>query len=214
MPEKPGQQEHPLANILINVLIPVLALSYLSKDPEFQQAIGALYSVAYDLRFWLKRERAISSAVMPLEGLWWTDGPPRSPAEILGDKTGWHWTLMIAVPDIVNADDVAASRDRAARKRAIPALGRLRLERFAEGLAVQIMHIGPYAAELPTIERLHAFARESGLALRGKHHEIYIGDPNRSKPDNLKTIIRMPVERVPASIDNTGGKLGRPNRPC
>jgi hypothetical protein len=163
---------------------------------EFRESVGALYSVAYDLRFWLKRERAIDAPVMPLEGLWWTDGPPLSPAEIMaGDKSNWHWTLFIVVPDVVSAEDVALAKDRAAKKRPSPALAGLRLDRFEEGLTVQVMHVGPYATEAPTIERLHAFARESGLALRGKHHEIYVGDPNRSKPEALKTIIRMPVSR-------------------
>jgi hypothetical protein len=40
MPEKKTPQEHPLANILINVIIPVLILSYLSKDPDLQEKLG------------------------------------------------------------------------------------------------------------------------------------------------------------------------------
>ena len=163
---------------------------------EFRHSVGALYSVAYDLRFWLKRERAIDAPVMPLEGLWWTDDPRPSAAEIMaGDKSYWHWTLLIVVPDVVSVEDVAQAKDRAAKKRPSPTLTSLRHERFEEGLTVQVMHVGPYAAEAPTIERLHAFARENGLALRGRHHEIYIGDPNRSKPEALKTILRMPVTR-------------------
>jgi hypothetical protein len=183
-------------------IVEVPAISFVMIDgsgspdsDEFRPAIGALYSVAYDLRFWLKRERAIDAPVMPLEGLWWTDGPPRPPAEVMVDKSDWHWTLMIALPEVVTAEDVTVAADRAAKKRPSPALASLRRERLEEGLSVQIMHVGPYSAELPTIERLHAFARQNGLALRGKHHEVYIGDPNRSKPEALKTIIRMPVSR-------------------
>jgi hypothetical protein len=101
--------------------------------------------------------------------------------------------MMIAVPDAVTAAEVAAAVEAAARRRPLPAASRLRLERFDEGLAAQIMHIGPYADEAPTIERLHDFAAEQGYELRGRHHEIYLGDPRRTAPERLKTVIRHPL---------------------
>ena len=73
------------------------------------------------------------------------------------------------------------------------ALPDVRLEKLREGRAAQILHIGPYSAEGPTIERLHRFVEEQGLRLRGRHHEIYMGDPRRAAPEKLKTIIRHPV---------------------
>jgi len=54
----------------------------------------------------------------------------------------------------------------------LPALSKLRFERFCEGLAAQVLHIGPYSAEGPRIERLHSFIEEQGYRVRGKHHEI------------------------------------------
>ena len=183
-------------------VVDVPALNFLTLSgtgspdaPEFQAAVAAIYAVAFDLRFSLKRERGLDSPVMPLEGLWWTLAPLTSNAEIVGDKRGWHWTLMIAEPDAVTAEDVASAKTRAAHRLPATPLADLGYERFEEGLAVQVMHIGPYSAELPTIDRLHAFAREQGFTLRGKHHEVYLGDPRRAKPEALKTIIRMPVSR-------------------
>jgi hypothetical protein len=104
--------------------------------------------------------------------------------------------MMIAVPDAVTAAEVAAAAEAAGRRRELPAATRVRLERFAEGLAAQIMRVGPSAEEAPTIERLHAFAAEQGYELRGRHHEIYLGDPRRTAPERLKTVLRHPVRET------------------
>jgi hypothetical protein len=110
-----------------------------------------------------------------------------------GDKSAWDWTMVIMQPDEVTADVLADAKARAAAKVPATALGRLRLERFAEGLAAQVLHVGPYSAEGPTIASLHGFIAEQGRELAGKHHEIYLGDPRRSAPEKLKTIIRQPM---------------------
>jgi hypothetical protein len=167
-------------------------------DPEtaepYHQALEALYSVAYTLKSTLKKtdpERDFK--VAPLEGLWWADEEAPSMADLQRDRDAWNWTMMIAVPDAVTPAEVAAAREAAARKRELPAAPLLRLERLEEGLAVQIMHVGPYSEEAPTIERLHAFAAAEGYRLRGRHHEIYLGDPRRTAPERLKTVLRHPV---------------------
>jgi len=160
----------------------------------YQDALGALYGIAYTLKFALKKadpERDFK--VAPLEGLWWADTERPSMEELQAARDAWNWTMMIAVPDAVTAAEVAAAAEAAARRRPLPAAGRVRLERFAEGLAAQIMHVGPYADEAPTIERLHTFAAEQGYELRGRHHEIYLGDPRRTAPERLKTVIRHPL---------------------
>ena len=167
-------------------------------DPDgseaYQEALQALYSSAYTLKFSFKKtdpERDFK--VMPLEGLWWVDGEPPRLDELQAGRDSWNWTMMIAVPDFVTADDLRDAAAQAGRRKPLPAVDRVRLERFAEGLAAQIMHVGPYADEAPTIERLHAFVAEQGYELRGRHHEIYLGDPNRTAPDRLKTVLRHPV---------------------
>ena len=165
-----------------------------SSSEAYQDALAALYGVAYTLRFALKKEAPERDfKVAPLEGLWWADTEAPSMDALQADRDSWNWTMMIAVPDGVTAAEVAAAADAAARRRPLPAAARVRLERFAEGLAAQIMHVGPYADEAPTIAALHQFVDEQGYALRGRHHEIYLGDPRRAAPERLKTVLRHPV---------------------
>jgi hypothetical protein len=158
----------------------------------FQEASGSLYSVAYTLKFTFKKERGIDYPVMALEGLW--DAEDMSDY-VTGKRDAWQWTLFMVLPDVVTRKDVAAALATARRKAKFPRFPDVRLERFKEGRCAQVMHIGPYAAEAPTIEALHGYIAEQGLHLRGRHHEIYLGDPRRSAPDKLKTILRQPVGR-------------------
>jgi hypothetical protein len=152
--------------------------------------VEALYSVSYALKFALKRgPRQLDYRVMPLEGLWWVEDMTQFSIE---RKSDWEWTMMIRQPDEVDEDLLEQAVHKASAKKDLPALPLLRLERFTEGLAAQIMHIGPYAAEGPTIQRLHAFIAEQGYERAGKHHEIYLGDPRRSAPEKLKTISASP----------------------
>ena len=141
---------------------------------EYRDAVSALFSVSYAARSALKHAGVIDSGVMPLEGLWWASDMP---AFSTGDKSAWEWTMLIMQPDEVTADVLADAKIRAAAKVPVTALERLRLERFAEGLAAQVLHVGPYRAEGPTIARLHAFIAEQGRELAGKPHEIYLSDP-------------------------------------
>ncbi len=161
-----------------------------SKD--FAEAIGALYGVAYTIKFAAKKAGTPGIPVMPLEGLFWTRAgeafPPADPAD-------WHWTLMLLEPPSVTKKFFDESVRQLRERKDPPGLARVRLERFREGHAAQILHVGPYAAEAPTIERLHAFIRDHGYRLTGKHHEIYMGDPRRSAPEKLKTVIRQPASR-------------------
>ena len=161
--------------------------------PEYPAAVEALYTVAFTIRFALKRgPAAVDAPVMPLEGLWWT---PDMATFSLEDKASWDWTLMIALPPQATSDVVVEARAAAQRKKSLEAIGRVREECHAEGLAAQILHLGPYSEEGPTVQRLHRFIEEQGCRLTGKHHEIYLGDPRRAAPEKLRTIIRQPVVR-------------------
>jgi len=158
---------------------------------EYREAVEALFAVSYAAKFVVKRSpRGIDFGVMPLEGLWWVADMSEFTIE---DKSGWSWTAMIMQPEPVTTEVVVAARGGAAKKKPLPALERLRFERFGEGRAAQVMHLGPYSAEGPTIARLHEFIAERGLEREGKHHEIYLKDPTRSAPENLRTVIRQPV---------------------
>ncbi|HUO71858.1 MAG TPA: GyrI-like domain-containing protein [Solirubrobacteraceae bacterium] len=160
---------------------------------DYRDAIATLFSIAFTLKFAFKRTPGgFDYGVMPLEGLWWGADDVDV---VTTDKSTWSWTAMIMQPDEITAPMVADAVVAAAHKRTVPASDKLRLERFCEGLSAQLMYIGPYADELPAIRRLHAFIAERDCEPVGKHHEIYLGDPRRSAPDKLRTIIRQPVAR-------------------
>ncbi|HEU4539635.1 MAG TPA: GyrI-like domain-containing protein [Jiangellaceae bacterium] len=158
--------------------------------PAYAEAVQSIYAVAYAAKFIVKKAPGgIDFAVMPLEGLWWSSDMS---AFTTDDKSVWDWTMMIAQPDQVTPE-VAKQAQATAAKKGLAAIDRVRLEPFTEGLAAQIMHIGPYSAEGPTIRMLHEFIADQGYERSGKHHEIYLGDPRRSSPEKMKTIVRQPV---------------------
>lgn len=192
---------HPSAKAPVVVEVPAMLFLMIdgagnpNMSPAYQQAVEALYAVAYAAKFLLKQERGLDYAVMPLEGLWWA---PDMRAFSPEHKEHWLWTMMIAQPQEVTEAVFERVREQARQKKSLPALGRLRLESFHEGLAAQIMYRGEYAAEGPTIARLHTFIREQGYVFEGaqqKHHEIYLSDPRRTAPEKLLTVIRQPMTR-------------------
>jgi hypothetical protein len=158
---------------------------------EYADAVEALFALSYALKFAVKKgPLAIDYGVMPLEGLWWAEDMS---SFVTGDRSSWEWTMMMLQPDVVTAGlveevaaDVAAKKDPAA-------LPLVRLESYAEGLAAQTMHRGPFSEEGPTIERVHEFIDASGRERFGKHHEVYLSDIRRAEPANWKTIIRQPM---------------------
>jgi hypothetical protein len=163
-------------------------------EATFGARMPGLYTMAYDLRFALKG-RGVERKVGLLEGLYWTSNAATDLDEILGPERGtWRWTLVIALPDEATDDELAASLAKGRSKVAPEVAANLRIEAFAEGPSAQVLHLGSYAEERPTIERLHAAILAVGLRPRGRHHELYLGNPARSKPENLKTLIRQPVE--------------------
>jgi hypothetical protein len=182
-------------------LVEVPRLNFLMIDgtgnpntaPAYTQAVEALYSLSYALKFMLKKApESLDYTVAPLEGLWWTDNMADFSVD---NKDIWKWTMMIMQPESVTPQLFEQALEQTARKKDLPALNKVRLESFEEGLAAQIMHLGPYADEGPTIARLHAFIQENGYQLSGKHHEIYLSDPRRSAPEKMRTIIRQPAAK-------------------
>ena len=166
-----------------------------NTSQEYKEAIEALYAVSYALKFMIEKgETAIDYVVMPLEGLWWTDDIAQFSTE---NKDIWEWMAMIMQPEYVTKDLVTEAFEQVEKKKNPPALSKMRFESFHEGLSTQIMHIGPYSAEGPTIKKLHSFIKEKGYEFDGlvqKHHEIYLSDPRRTAPEKMKTIIRQPME--------------------
>jgi hypothetical protein len=160
----------------------------------FAPVMPGLYGTAYTLRFALKR-RGVEEKVGPLEGLYWTtDGTTDLDVILDADRSGWRWTLLIALPVAATDDELRAAFVAGQGKMAPAVAQRLRLGTLDEGRVAQLLHVGPYSAERQSIERLHAAIGEAGLRPRGAHHEIYLGDPSRSAPERLRTILRHPVE--------------------
>jgi hypothetical protein len=163
------------------------------EDPSFRDAIGALYAVTYTLKFDAKGAGR-DFVVMPLEGLFETEGGQGFRP---GDRGLTRWTLMILQPPWVTerrAIDAAETLVAKGKLAAMPSLG---LETLVEGRAAQVLHVGSYSEESPTIEKLHAFIEEVGLVPHSRHHEIYLSDPNRTAPERLRTVIRQPVRSAP-----------------
>lgn len=170
------------------------------KSPMFAEATQALYSLSYTLKFMFKKRKtnAIDYPVMALEGLWWVEDGFFD----ITVKDNWFYTLMIMQPEVITPEIFEEAREQVRKKKGdSDMLNKVRLAHFEEGLCVQTMHIGPYAAEPATINRMKEFMAENGLKDRvgpigGKHHEIYMSDPRRAAPDKMKTVLRHPVVKV------------------
>ena len=184
---------NPSTREVIVVEIPTMTFLMLDGmgDPntaqEYKDAIEALYSVAYTIKFRLKKDAAFDYSVMPLEGLWWGEGGRNASRE------NWHWTMMIMQPNIVTNEWFIHALEQARRKKNLAALDKMRLENLDEGIAVQIMHVGPFATEGQTIEKIERFLEEHSYVAQGKHHEIYLSDPRKTAPEKMRTVLRQPV---------------------
>lgn len=165
-----------------------------NSSPLFQEAASALFSVSYTLKFMIKKgPTGVDYGVMPLEGQWWTDNMSEFNME---DKSNWKWTLMILQPEFVTRELFEKAAEEVRLKKKIEAVGRLRFESLKEGLCAQIVHIGPFSGEGPTVAKLHEYMRDNGYDFNGKHREIYTSDINKAAPENWKTIIRQPVRKL------------------
>ena len=190
---KPSEKEVVVVNVPSMNFIMIDGIGNPNISQEYKEAVETLYAVSYALKFMIKKgETAIDYGVMPLEGLWWVDDMTKFSME---NKDVWKWTSIIMQPKYVTIDLFEQAVEQVKKKKNPPVISKLRFESFSEGLSVQIMHIGPFSAEGPTIEKIHIFAKENDYELRGKHHEIYLNDPRKISPEKMKTIIRQPIQK-------------------
>ncbi|MFC1481770.1 GyrI-like domain-containing protein [Candidatus Neomarinimicrobiota bacterium] len=162
-----------------------------NTSSSYAQAIEALYSTAYTLKFMIKQgELAIDFGVLPLEGLWWADDMSDF---LTGNKSRWKWTMMIMQPDFITPTLFENAVHQVKQKKNLPAIDKIRFAAFAEGNVAQILHIGPFDAEKPNIDKVHQFIEDANMKRIGKHHEIYLSDIRRAAPEKWKTIIRQPM---------------------
>lgn len=163
-----------------------------NDSPAYGEALSALYPIAYKLKFLSKQEYGRDYVVPPLEGLWWAHD--MDAFTVARDKSQWHWTMMLMVPDWLDSDAVGAAVLRAGAKGKAARLDDVRLETLSEGLCVQTLHVGSFDDEGATLESLHHdFVPANGLRVVGKHHEIYFSDFRRVSPAKLRTVLRQPV---------------------
>jgi len=168
-------------------------------SPIFAEATQALYSLSYTLKFMLKKRKtnAIDYPVMAFEGLWWVEDGFFD----ITIKDNWFYTLMIMQPEVITKELFEEALEQVRKKKGESEMfSKLKLTHFEEGLCVQTMHIGPYATEPATIERMKEFMKENGLrdnvGPNGKHHEIYLSDPRKAAADKMKTVLRHPVIKL------------------
>ncbi|WP_027417250.1 GyrI-like domain-containing protein [Aneurinibacillus terranovensis] len=181
-----------------NIMVEVPEMNYVMIDgagnpntsPDYKDAVEALFSVSYAVKF-LSKNRGTDYMVLPLEGLWYADDMNTFDPD---DKNSWKWTMMIMQPNHITNGMVETAMEVAQKKKNPRALSKIRFESYVEGLSAQILYIGPYANEHPTIMKLHDFIRENGYSRKGHHHEIYLSDPRKTHPEKLKTILRQSVQ--------------------
>lgn len=183
-------------------LITVPNMNYLMIDGQgspkkrsFTESIQALYKVSYALRNSLKKEsdeNYFDYVIPPLEGLWWSEDGDFDPK----NKSAWHWTLMMMLVPYISAIRVHQLIQQISNTEKKLPVKDIKIESYNEDLVVQIMHIGSYEAEEPTLKKVSDFMREYRLKPHMKHHEIYLSDPDRTPSERLKTIIRQPVTRI------------------
>jgi hypothetical protein len=180
-------------------IVEVPQMNFLMVDGEgdpntsrsFSEAIETLYPISYTLKFMVKKGKmGVDYGVLPLEALWWADDMS---AFTTGNKDAWKWTLMIMQPEFITREMVKEAMEEVARKKKPVSLPLIRFESFKEGKAAQIMHVGPFSEEGPTIEKVHLFIEDNGSRRIGKHHEIYVSDIRRAAPEKWKTIVRQPM---------------------
>jgi hypothetical protein len=165
-----------------------------NENPQFSDAVAALYSISYTIKFALKKTGGPEYSVMPMEGLWWAPDMNIF-IEHPEDKSTWLWTIMIAQPDFIKESDFKQAADTAFAKKKMEAIKHVRFEAYDEGKAVQMLHFGPYSEEGKNILKLHEFIEDNGWKLSGKHHEIYLSDARRVAPEKMKTVIRQPYKQ-------------------
>ena len=172
------------------------------QDQKYQNAVPLLYALSYTIKMKGKSFPGyFDYTVFPLEGLWWCEGGTFD----FNIRDNWRWISMIRQPEFVTPDIFKWAVELTQKKKPDFDFSKAQLEQFDEGLCVQIMHVGTYADEPATIKKMKEFMGESGLTdmtgIERKHHEIYLSDPSKTKPEKMNTVIRLPVKRNEQSVN-------------
>ena len=188
-PEYSAAREPEIVDVATRPFLMIDGAGDPGTSPQYTESVEALYPIAYGLRAAVKEETGDAYVVMPLEGLWWAED-----MAVFGtdDKSDWLWTLMICLPEAVTDEMAAEVLPAVTNRKKLAAGSRVRFESYSEGPSAQVLYLGPYADEAPTIAHLHSFIHDNGYELAGRHHEIYLSDPRKTDATKLRTIIRQP----------------------
>lgn len=161
----------------------------------FSKAVQTLYPIAYTLKFMIKKGKTTlvpcDYTIMPLEGQWWADDMNNF---ITRNKDSWKWKIQLFMPEFITEELLKEAINAVKKKKDLEMLPHVKFEKIADGPSAQIMHIGSFDSEYPTIKTLHDFIEGNGKKLRGLHREIYLSDFRKTAPERLKTIIRQPFD--------------------
>ncbi|MGX5817646.1 GyrI-like domain-containing protein [Chitinophaga lutea] len=165
---------------------------------EFAARVGALYAVAYTIKF-MAKTIGRDFTVPKLEGLWWFDATqfpgltmPEAPTRV--PRSAWSYRLLLRLPDFITKQQAKDAAKAAADKKDNPLANEAEFFELNEGKVVQVLHTGPFATENETLEKVHAFCVDQRFAANGLHHEIYLSDFRKTAPEKLRTILREPVK--------------------
>jgi len=189
---KPGDKEAVIVNIPSFNFLTIDGCDARPESKDFQEAIQALFTLSYKIKFESKKKYNKDYVVMPLEGLWWADDMQ---AFVNGQKEDWKWTLMIMQPEFISLADLKTATSLSKEKVASSTLEKIKLRSFEEGRSAQILHIGPFSEEARSINKIHELIAEIKGSFNGKmnkHHEIYLSDFRKVDPLKMRTIIRQP----------------------
>lgn len=173
-----------------------------NTSDEYKEALEILYGLSFTIKMskmsGTQPEGYFEYVVPPLEGLWYVDDAKFDGTNIT-DKNRFCWISMIRQPEFVKEKVFENARNALAKKKRELDLSKARIMKMTEGLCIQIMHKGAYDNETESIAKIREFAEKSGytedISDTRFHHEIYLSDPRRCAPENLKTVIRHPIRR-------------------
>ncbi|MHA2095928.1 MAG: GyrI-like domain-containing protein [Candidatus Hodarchaeales archaeon] len=165
------------------------------NNPLYQEAMQLLYGASFTLKMSVMKPLGKDYVVPPLEGLWWAEDMTVFTKSFMEKKDEWKWTSMIRIPDFVEEEQIKKALRIFKEKKNPENIHKIRYEKYSEGTVVQVLHLGPYSEEGPIINNMHKYAGDNGYLLHNKHHEIYLSDPRRTKPEKLRTVIRQPIKK-------------------
>ena len=143
-----------------------------APDKVFPEVMPALYGSVYTLKFDLKKKGLPTFKVTGL--------CTRYPDAHLVPMDKWTHIIGLPIPE-----DTTSLPQKVAGTE-------VKVETWEYGTVAQILHLGAYDQEQPTIERLHQFIKDNGYEIAGILEEEYLTSPDAKV---IKTIIRYPIKK-------------------